>query len=91
MCCQTQELQRREEHFDLLHRHLSVAAAAVGERVLLTPGNPISMAMTLDRLGPVAAAADGEHGNSGEDHREKGRSVTFLGSMLWARWVLLFV
>ena len=88
----TQELQLREAHFGLLHRHLSAAAAAVGERVLHTPSNPISMAMTLDRLGGAAAtvAVDGGHEAVGEDRGERSRSVTFLGSMLWARWVPLW-
>ena len=85
----TQELQLREAHFGTLHRHLSASAAAVGERVLYTPSNPISMAMTLDRLGAAAAsvAADGGREAKGEDRGERSRSVTFLGSMLWARWV----
>lgn len=55
----------------MLRAALEKVAEFHGERVLSTPGNPISVAMTLDRCAEVAAAA--------------GSSITFLGAMLWSR------
>ena len=48
-------------------------AGAPGERVLDTPDNPISLAMTLSMLSSADAGRDA--------------AVTFLGSMLFARCV----
>lgn len=63
--------REREEVFPYLQQRLTECAARHGESVLSTPGNPISVAMTLDRL------ADGE---------AKG-AVTRFGSKLFARFV----
>ena len=48
--CPAQELERREELYAYLHASLSEAASLIGERVLSTPNNPISIALTLDGL-----------------------------------------
>ena len=41
-------LREREECYDYLHSRLETLAQSFGQRVLVTPGNPISIAMTLD-------------------------------------------
>ncbi len=65
-----QVLCEREQLYGLMHTQLSAAASTLGQRLLHTPGNPISLAITLDQ-GPLAALP-----------REQ---LTFLGAMLWAR------
>jgi hypothetical protein len=65
-----QVLCEREQLYSLMHTQLSAAASALGQRLLHTPGNPISLAITLDQ-GSLAALP-----------REQ---LTFLGAMLWAR------
>ena len=47
-------LRRREELVPVLRQRLGELAASKGERMLCTPSNTISMAMTLDRLEPEA-------------------------------------
>jgi O-phospho-L-seryl-tRNASec:L-selenocysteinyl-tRNA synthase len=54
----TRMLQQREEVYGYLSEQLAQAAEQVGERVLATPGNPISLGMTLDGLAAAAAAAN---------------------------------
>uniref|UniRef100_A0A383VZ09 O-phosphoseryl-tRNA(Sec) selenium transferase n=1 Tax=Tetradesmus obliquus TaxID=3088 RepID=A0A383VZ09_TETOB len=51
-------LQQREDLYGYLSEQLAQAAAQLGERVLSTPGNPISLGMTLDGLAAAAAAAN---------------------------------
>jgi O-phospho-L-seryl-tRNASec:L-selenocysteinyl-tRNA synthase len=68
------ELQQREELQPLVLEALKTCAAEIGERVLVTLNNPISMAMTLDSLESSVATAGGGSGGA-----------TFLGSMLFAR------
>ncbi|KAG1669564.1 hypothetical protein FOA52_006337 [Chlamydomonas sp. UWO 241] len=70
-----QELRAREELYPYLRASLRAAAAALGERVLATDANPISLAMTLDGLDAprpsppapnnAAAAAGGADGPAG--------------------------
>ncbi|CAG9464896.1 unnamed protein product [Pedinophyceae sp. YPF-701] len=48
-------LRQREEMYGVLHKELCAVAEKWGERVLHTPGNPISIAITLESL----AAAPG--------------------------------
>ena len=67
-------LTQREELFGYLKAQISSFASQRGERVLHTPGNPISVAMTLDGL------RDGTCGGSDEKTR-------FLGSMLFQRCI----
>ena len=67
-------LTQREELFGYLKAQISSFASQRGERVLHTPGNPISVAMTLDGL------RDGPCGGSDEKTR-------FLGSMLFQRCI----
>lgn len=52
-----QMLQQREELYPVMLAALQECAAEVGERVLVTPENPISMGITLDSLnqGPPGA------------------------------------
>mmetsp|Transcript_38719 Transcript_38719/g.86114 ORF Transcript_38719/g.86114 Transcript_38719/m.86114 type:complete len:580 (+) Transcript_38719:110-1849(+) len=52
-----QELSRREELVPYLTARLQEVGARHGERVLHTPQNPISFALTLDSLAAAAAAA----------------------------------
>ncbi len=70
------QLRAREELRGRMRARLEAAAAAVGERLLLTPGNPISFAVTLDSLRPPPLE---------EEARDEGEDPPFLGSMLWAR------
>lgn len=96
------ELAAREAVFPLAQARLREAAAGWGERLLETPGNPISLAITLDSL-PAAPAREGTGGAgpSGERAAEpaegpgggggaaegRGSSPSFLGSMLFSRCV----
>ena len=82
-----------------MRRELAAAAEAVGERVLDTPSNPISMAMTLNRLETAVFVAsssenvstESEAADAGISSHEKevkirgNQNPTFFGSMLWAR------
>jgi O-phospho-L-seryl-tRNASec:L-selenocysteinyl-tRNA synthase len=77
---------------------LEAAAAQLGERVLVTPSNPISLAMTLDGLAAAAARAkaggDGGGGAGGEERGGKQQpqpDVTFFGAMLWTRCLCVCV
>jgi len=65
-------LAAREAVFPYLRAQLELVAAEVGERVLATPGNPISLGLTLLTLVP--------EGSSDE-------AVSFFGSMLFARCI----
>ncbi|KAF8065449.1 hypothetical protein HT031_003050 [Scenedesmus sp. PABB004] len=83
-------LSAREALHPYLRRRLSDAAAALGERLLETPGNPISLGLTLDGLARAAdganAAAAAARGGAGADGKARQRAdVAFLGAMLWAR------
>jgi O-phospho-L-seryl-tRNASec:L-selenocysteinyl-tRNA synthase len=65
-------LARREALFLHSLAVITETAAALGTRVLSSPGNPISIAMSLDTLDPGDAEQP---------------AITFLGSMLWSRCV----
>lgn len=52
-----QVLGQREALYGYLGDKLREAAMQLGERLLLTPGNPISYGLTLDGLAAAAAAA----------------------------------
>eukprot|EP00873_Tetraselmis_striata_P018425 jgi/Tetstr1/438689/TSEL_027239.t1 len=69
-------LRAREELY--LHARDAIAAAAssFGCRLLESPGNPISLAVSLAGLEEEAAAGGGG-----------GPGISFLGSMLWSRCV----
>lgn len=74
-------LARREALFQYMRDQLKKAAEEHGERLLITPSNPVSMAITLDTLtarntGVTVSSAEG-----------LAREATFLGSMLWQRCV----
>ena len=64
-------LESREQLFVSTRSKLTELASSLGERLLVTPSNPISMALTLDRLV--------------KEGSKEGPS--FLGSMLFARCV----
>ncbi|KAG7669400.1 hypothetical protein Ndes2526B_g05722 [Nannochloris sp. 'desiccata'] len=75
----SRELQQREELQPLVLDALKECAAAIGERVLVTSNNPISMGMTLDSL-------ESKNKIDCFDTRYSARAgATFLGSMLFAR------
>ena len=78
---------------------LQSLAAELGERVLETPNNPISLALTLDSLRRFDEPVDEEHGGRSapiagshspaqRDNASTSKEVTFLGSMLWSRYAL---
>lgn len=69
-------LAAREDLFGYAQQRLGSFAARAGERLLHTPGNPISLALTLDSLGDASdpnpnlnnnPKSDIEEGVSGED------------------------
>lgn len=66
-------LADREDLHDYARSKLSETAAGFSERVLESPGNPISIAVSL---GTVQRGCG-----------DSGKPVTFLGSMLWSRCV----
>ena len=66
-------LAQRKAVYAHLKMQLSTLASAHGERLLDTPGNPISMAMTL--------------GTFVEGLKAHGQSVTYIGSMLFSRGI----
>jgi O-phospho-L-seryl-tRNASec:L-selenocysteinyl-tRNA synthase len=66
-------LQQRKDAYVYLQEKLAAVAAAHGERVLSTRGNPISLAMTLSTVARDLTLA--------------GKDVTFFGSMLFTRCV----
>jgi O-phospho-L-seryl-tRNASec:L-selenocysteinyl-tRNA synthase len=53
----SQVLERREALMGHLRNELGSAASAIGQRLLHTPTNPISLAITLDQ-GQLAALTD---------------------------------
>lgn len=63
-------LQEREHLFTWAKQRLQDFAQSHGERVLETPGNPISMAITVDHVLPPGSK----------------ESITMLGSMLFNRF-----
>lgn len=87
----------------VLQERMQGVACCVGERVLESPRNPISIAMTVDTLSTAPAATgrtDGDScGSGGEPARSRPshaaatadaaerRDVTRLGAMLWHRRV----
>lgn len=66
-------LQQRKDAYVYLQEKLAAVAAAHGEQVLNTRGNPISLAMTLSTVARDLTLA--------------GKDVTFFGSMLFTRCV----
>ena len=87
------ELQQREELQPLVLEALKQCAAEIGERVLMTPENPISMGMTLDSLENAPNNTSNKNENSSGKTASApilagggaAGSATFLGSMLFAR------
>lgn len=58
-----------------MKKQLVEVAKEMGERVLITPHNPISLGVTLNGL----RNSDGVQENSNI------KDITFFGSMLWSR------
>ena len=99
------QLQQREGLYKYAQQQLEVWAQQHGERLLHTPGNPISLALTLSHLegglGQPACPAVGNQWGLGagaqapvqtaapsqSDAGTAQRPVTFLGSMLFSRFV----
>ena len=90
------KLDAREDAFEYMRARLRATAEAHGERLLETPGNPISMGVTLSALERDLARIDrraSEHeagdGDGGKTSRRGGgkTSVSFFGSMLFSRAV----
>lgn len=69
-------LAEREACYDYLHTQLVALAERQQQRVLATPGNPISIAVTLDNPFPDCAAF--EYGD---------KQITQFGAMLYTRGV----
>lgn len=69
-----------------MQEQLAAVAEEVGERVLSSPGNSISIAMTLDNLRPTSADTGGP-GKEGGLGGAAARAVTALGAALWQRRV----
>lgn len=69
-------LQEREKLYLYCHDRLEAFAAAHSCRLLETPDNPISFALTLDSLA-----------ESGDETQLRGLPITQLGSMLFHRCV----
>ena len=72
-------LHDREELYDYAKEQLNHVAAELGEKVLNTPDNPISLALTLTNLQPTRESADVPE--------VRAKHVSFLGSMLFKRSV----
>lgn len=64
-------LQQREDVYAYAKSRLENFAQEVGERVLETPDNPISLALTLSKINPAVS----------------GKPTTYLGSMLFSRCI----
>jgi O-phospho-L-seryl-tRNASec:L-selenocysteinyl-tRNA synthase len=84
-----QVLQQREQLHAYAARRLGEFAEQHGERVLATPGNPISLALSLTSF---EAQQDGDAAGeqaAGEVQQQHGAGppITFLGSMLFGRCV----
>ena len=94
------KLDAREDAFEYMRERLRATAEAHGERLLETPGNPISMGVTLSALERDLArivrvhASENEAAENDADgvvlSRGGGKtflSVSFFGSMLFSRAV----
>jgi O-phospho-L-seryl-tRNASec:L-selenocysteinyl-tRNA synthase len=80
------KLAEREEVYEYMRERLRETAETHGERVLETPGNPISMAVTLSRLEEdLAEMRDLKPDDDGANGKKT--SVSFFGSMLFSRAV----
>ena len=69
-------LHDREELFGYAKEQLEHVAAELSEKVLSTPDNPISLALTLTKLQPATG-----------ESRSSAKHTSFLGSMLFKRSV----
>jgi O-phospho-L-seryl-tRNASec:L-selenocysteinyl-tRNA synthase len=70
-----QALQQREELYGYARQRLGEFAAAQGERVLETPGNSISLALTLSSLEATPASAAGQ-----QEQQEAGAGTAAASS-----------
>ena len=86
------KLDAREDAFEYMRARLRATAEAHGERLLETPGNPISMGVTLSALERHLDALVGERKLAAASDEEETKkttktSVSFFGSMLFSRAV----
>lgn len=86
-----EKLAEREDTFEYMRTELQKTVAKHGERLLETPGNPISMGVTLSSLELDLRTIAEDESNEGDskDSSEniKPTPVTFFGSMLFSRAV----
>jgi O-phospho-L-seryl-tRNASec:L-selenocysteinyl-tRNA synthase len=74
-------LEQRKDVATYLRDGIKTLAGRHGERLLISKGNNISFAMTVDR---VASSPDAPTDDDGRAYGDK-RATTFLGSMLFTR------
>ena len=72
-------LHEREELFGYAKEQLELVAAELSEKVLITPDNPISLALTLTKLQPAREKS--------LVSQDSAMHASFLGSMLFKRSV----
>jgi O-phospho-L-seryl-tRNASec:L-selenocysteinyl-tRNA synthase len=88
-------LQKRETMFQIFQAELQKFAEKIGEKVLSTGQNPISMAMTLNELQRQSSSGEEKKYNSddkgtGDGKHESASSVSNvsgIGSMLYSRMI----
>jgi len=73
-------LSEREDLYCHAKSKLSETAAGFGEHILESPGNPISIAVSLGTISETGQVVGTEAG-------DKHLPITFLGSMLWSRCI----
>lgn len=86
-------LKRREECYDYLHDRLAAVAEQYGQRILNTPNNPISLAVTLDKHVEMKQENAGEkdeetmEGGNKCEFKLTDADITRFGAMLYTRGV----
>jgi O-phospho-L-seryl-tRNASec:L-selenocysteinyl-tRNA synthase len=84
-----QLLQQRSACFSALQAALAACAAEQGERLLHTPHNPISLAITVSRMARAQALEEAEQAEQAQQAQAESLSAatTYLGSMLFSRGI----
>ena len=83
-------LNERERLFEVLREQLSSFAEQMGERIMASPNNHISLCMSLSRMDAEEDGNDGKEGGDAKDATDaKAKKIdpSFLGSMLFQRYV----
>ena len=82
-------LKRREECYDYLRDRLAAVAEQYGQRILDTPNNPISLAVTLDK--PIEMEYENAEHKDEEARKHEFQytdaDITRFGAMLYTRGV----